>query len=201
MAAKGSRSTSRSAKTVTGGPNVRKGGGKGSKTSLAQATSSPLGFVRMGVENVSVTGQVVEFDATDRDEARELEEVIIGASVVSIATDSGKAATLTGALLTVLRSVAAAVERGESVTVLGQNTQADLGDAVISSQEAADLLNVSRPFVVKLANSGQLAHHMVGNRHRFSLADVLAHAEHMRTERSQALAALAPAGAYTAEDF
>ena len=77
----------------------------------------------------------------------------------------------------------------------------DLDVAVISSQEAADLLNVSRPFVVKLADTGQLAHHMVGNRHRFSLVDVLAHAEHMRTERTEALAALAPAGGYTAEDF
>ena len=35
---------------------------------------------------------------------------------------------------------------------------------MISSQEAADLLNVSRPFVVKLAKTGQLAHHLVGIR-------------------------------------
>lgn len=35
------------------------------------------------------------------------------------------------------------------------------------------MLNVSRPFVVKLAKDGYLPHHMVGNRHRFYLADVL----------------------------
>lgn len=85
--------------------------------------------------------------------------------------------------------------------MLGEDTEADLEGAVMSSQEAADLLNVSRPFVVKLAKTGRLSHRMVGNRHRFDLADVLAYAEKMRTERSEALAATAPAGGYTAEDF
>ena len=153
------------------------------------------------VEKVPVTGRLVRLGTIDRDGARALEQVVTGASEVTISAGAGKTATLTGALLSVLRSVATALERGESVTVLGEDTEADLEGAVISSQEAADVLNVSRPFVVKLAKTGQLAHRMVGNRHRFSLADVLAYAGQMRTERSEALAALAPAGGYTAEDF
>ncbi len=153
------------------------------------------------VEKVPVTGRLVRLGTIDHEGARALEQVITGASEVTISAGAGKTATLTGALLSVLRSVATALERGESVTVLGEDTEADLEGAVISSQEAADVLNVSRPFVVKLAKTGQLAHRMVGNRHRFSLADVLAYAEQIRTERSEALAALAPSGGYTAEDF
>ena len=163
--------------------------------------NGPVGLERVRVEKVPVTGRLVKLGTIDRDGARVLEQVITGASEVTISTGAGKTVTLTGALLSVLRNVAAALERGESVTVLGEDTGADLEGAVISSQEAADLLNVSRPFVVKLAKTGQLAHHMVGNRHRFNLADVLAYAEQMRTERSEALAVLAPAGGYTAEDF
>lgn len=153
------------------------------------------------VERVPVTGRLVRLGTIDHEDAWALEQVITGASQVTISAGAGKTATLTGALLSVLRNVATALERGESVTVLGGDTEADLEGAVISSQQAADLLNVSRPFVVKLAKTGQLAHRMVGNRHRFSLADVLAYAEEMRTERSEVLAALAPAGGYTAEDF
>ena len=232
MAAKKSRSTSRSAKaaTVTGSanagsgqagrmlkakvsgaraPRVKAAGlratraeGKNVKTragTTGNVKASAVGAVRVG--NMPVTGRLVKLNAVDRDGARVLEQVITGASEVTITSGSGRTATLTGALLSVLRNVAGALERGESVTVLGEEPGADLEGAVVSSQEAADLLNVSRPFVVKLAKTGQLAHHMVGNRHRFDLADVLAYAGQMSRERSDALAAITPAGGYTAEDF
>ena len=179
----------------TGRKTVKSGAG-----TIGKVKVGPASIERVRVENVPVTGRMVKLGTIDRDGARVLEQVITGASEVAISAGAGKTATLTGALLSVLRNVAAALERGESVTVLSEDTESDLG-AVISSQEAADLLNVSRPFVVKLANTGQLAHRMVGNRHRFNLADVLAYAEQMRTERSEALVALAPAGGYTAEDF
>jgi excisionase family DNA binding protein len=190
-------------RTKATGGKVAKAGSKGAKSGAGTIgkANAPVGLERVRVEKVPVTGRLVKLETIDRDGARVLEQVITGASEVTISAGSDKTATLTGALLSVLRNVAAALERGESVTVLGEDAGAYLEGAVISSQEAADLLNVSRPFVVKLAKTGQLAHHMVGNRHRFNLADVLAYAEQMRTERSEALAALAPAGGYTVEDF
>lgn len=191
-------------RTKVTGHKVAKAGSKNLKSragTTGRVMVGPVGIGRVRVDKMPVTGRLVKFGAIDRDGARVLEQVITGASEVTISTGAGKTATLTGALLSVLRNVAAALERGESVTVLGEDAEADLEGAVISSQEAADLLNVSRPFVVKLAKTGQLAHHLVGNRHRFNLADVLAYAEHMRSERSEALAALASAGGYTAEDF
>ena len=191
-------------RTKVTGHKVAKAGSKNVKSSAGTAGRvkvGPVGLERVRVDKVPVTGRLVKLGTIDRDGARVLEEVITGASEVTISTGAGKTATLTGALLSVLRNVAAALEHGESVTVLSEDTGADLEGAVISSQEAADLLNVSRPFVVKLAKTGQLAHHLVGNRHRFNLADVLAYAEQMRSERSEALAALAPAGGYAAEDF
>lgn len=179
-----------------GSKSVKFGAGTNGKVK-----AGPVGLERVRVKKMPVTGRLITLGTIDRDGAQALEQVITGASEVTISAGAGKTATLTGALLSVLRRLAAALERGESVTVLGEDAGADLEGVVISSQEAADLLNVSRPFVVKLAKSGQLSHHMVGNRHRFNLADVLAYAEQMRGERSEALAALAPAGGYTAEDF
>ena len=74
-------------------------------------------------------------------------------------------------------------------------------DAELTSQEAADLLNVSRPYVIKLAREKTLPCFMVGNRHRFMLSDVLAFQEKQAAERDKALRAIAPKGGYTAEDF
>nr|WP_246401819.1 helix-turn-helix domain-containing protein [Jiangella mangrovi] len=71
----------------------------------------------------------------------------------------------------------------------------------LTSQQAADLLNVSRPHVVKLARTGELPHRMVGNRHRFDLEDVLEYERRQREVRDRALAAIVPEDGYTAEDF
>lgn len=191
-------------RTKVTGRKVAKAGSESMKSSAGttrRVQPGPVGLERVRVEKVPVTGRLVTLGTIDRDGARVLAQVITGASEVTISAGAGKTTTLTGALLSVLRNVATALERGESVTVLSEGAEAALEDAVISSQEAADLLNVSRPFVVKLAKTGQLAHHMVGNRHRFKLADVLAYAEQIRSERSEALTALAPASGYTAEDF
>jgi excisionase family DNA binding protein len=192
--------------TKSGGKRLRSGAGTITKVTTGPAPAEKVPVERLYieqllVEKVPVTGRLVKLGAVDRDRARVLEEVITGATEVTLTTGTGKTATLTGALLGMLRTVAGALEHGEAVTVLGEDTETDLAGAVISSQEAADLLNVSRPHVVKLAKTGQLAHHMVGNRHRFALADVLAYAEQTRAVRSEALAAIAPAGGYTAEDF
>lgn len=75
------------------------------------------------------------------------------------------------------------------------------GGTEVTSQEAADLLNVSRPFVVKLAREGVLKHRKVGNRHRFALADVLEFEARQAAVREEALAALVPEAGYSDQDF
>lgn len=109
----------------------------------------------------------------------------------------GDSATLDGVLLDALLTLAHALDSGEPVTVLVGGDQ----DRELTSQETADLLNVSRPYVVKLATTGELPHRKVGNRHRFQLSDVLAYDQLASRRRSEALAALSPEEGYTVEDF
>jgi excisionase family DNA binding protein len=43
---------------------------------------------------------------------------------------------------------------------------------MVTTQQAADIMGVSRPFFIKLLESGVMAHHRVGNQRRVSLRDV-----------------------------
>lgn len=133
----------------------------------------------------------------DRTEIHRLDELVTDAEEITVVGRDNRRVPVAGALLKALVTVMGALDRGATVTV----TEADELDTELTSQEAADLLNVSRPYVVKLAREGVLPHHRVGNRHRFTLTDVLEHRARMRATTEEALAELAPADGYTATDF
>ncbi|TDC51089.1 DNA-binding protein [Jiangella ureilytica] len=140
--------------------------------------------------------------------ARVLDELLSGHGDVYISASGGPDLKLPAAFHHALRRIVDLASNGRPAVLIF--TSADDPDEVeiepavpveLTSQQAADLLNVSRPHVVKLARTGELPHRMVGNRHRFHLEDVLEYEQRQRRVRDQALAAIAPEDGYTAEDF
>ena len=63
-------------------------------------------------------------------------------------------------------------------------------EAEVTTQQAADLLNVSRPYVVGLVEKGVLPARMVGNQRRLPLKKVLAYKAEEHARRLDALGEL-----------
>jgi excisionase family DNA binding protein len=77
----------------------------------------------------------------------------------------------------VLREVVAALSQGLAITVAPHQT-------VLSTSEAAHLLGVSRPTLVRLLESGEMPFDKPGRHRRVRLADVLAYQERSRRRRA-----------------
>jgi len=57
----------------------------------------------------------------------------------------------------------------------------------LSTVEAANFLNVSRPFVIKEIQAGRLIHRMVGTHRRIRFADLMDYTKTMRAQQQAAL--------------
>lgn len=86
---------------------------------------------------------------------------------------------LTEQLHTILKRVVRALSHGQSISILTR-------DQEISTQQAAEILGLSRPTVVKLVDEGELLAHVPGAvRRKLRLADVLTYREELRTRRNR----------------
>ena len=61
----------------------------------------------------------------------------------------------------------------------------------MTTQEAADFLNVSRPYFIKLLEQKKISFHKVGNRRKVLTADVVAYKEKIKVHREKGLTKLA----------
>jgi excisionase family DNA binding protein len=83
-------------------------------------------------------------------------------------------------LLTILTQMAA----GNAVTIIPIHTE-------LTTQEAAELLNVSRPFLVQLLEEGKIPYRKVGTRRKILFQDLMEYKKIDNAERSKILDKLA----------
>ncbi len=97
---------------------------------------------------------------------------------VRTAEDGEVVVSLPPAVLRLLVEVLGEMANGNAVSVVSTATE-------LTTQQAADLLCVSRPFVVGLLESGQIPFHKVGTHRRVRMMDLLAYKARDDAERQR----------------
>ena len=99
---------------------------------------------------------------------------------VSIATERGDHASLPDPVREILINVVGAMRRGQAITIAPRAQR-------LTTQEAADLLGVSRPTLVKLLEDGRIPYETPGRHRRIKLVDLLTYQALRRGERQRLL--------------
>jgi excisionase family DNA binding protein len=118
----------------------------------------------------SVLGRAtqVEPGAEDRVSTAKVSEAASGVSELVLRLPDGSEIVLPASLVKVLVATASELSAGHAVTVLAS-------DVRLTPAEVGELLGLSRPFVVRLLDAGEIpSEHLPGSRHRVvRLAHVL----------------------------
>lgn len=101
----------------------------------------------------------------------------------ALVSSSGEKVEFPDTLYEVLTRIVEMLSRGQAVTLVPDNQ-------VVTTQRAATILGMSRPFFIKLLEAGVMAHHRVGNHRRVYLRDVLGYARKRDEERRMSLGRL-----------
>lgn len=127
--------------------------------------------------------QTVLPPAGDGSNLSELSAALNSAGEFTLVNASGQVFPLTAELRDVLTRAVDALSRGEAITLEPQRT-------LLSTQEAANLLGISRPTLVKLLESGEIAFTKPGRHRRVALQHLLAYQYRQREQRLTALASM-----------
>jgi excisionase family DNA binding protein len=96
----------------------------------------------------------------------------------------GKQITIPDSALRLLIGILNQMAKGNAITLIPVHAE-------LTTQEAADMLNVSRPYLVELLEQGKIPYHKVGTRRRVFVNDVLHYKEKIDKARLKTLEKLA----------
>lgn len=130
---------------------------------------------------VAREGEPILAPDKDAENVRELDAVLAeNEGVAKLIAPSGEVRELPHSVYGILRNVVHYMAQGVPMQILPVHAE-------LTTQEAADLLNVSRPFLVGLLEKGTMPYRMVGKHRRVRLEDLLVHRDQRDSERLKLL--------------
>lgn len=79
-----------------------------------------------------------------------------------------------------LMDILEAMAAGHGITIIPENAE-------LTTVQAADVLNVSRPFLIKLLDKGEIPHRKVGRHRRIRMEDIMSYKVRIDQEREHVL--------------
>lgn len=117
----------------------------------------------------TLSGRPIQPSASDAKLAAQLSSQLSQArqagSELRIQADDGEMLRLPKAASDLLHDLLAEMAQGNAVALLPVHAE-------LTTQEAADYLNVSRPFLIRLLNEGRISFRLVGTHRRVKFSDL-----------------------------
>ncbi|MBI1328583.1 MAG: helix-turn-helix domain-containing protein [Alphaproteobacteria bacterium] len=123
-------------------------------------------------------------DAELATESSRILSALKGDGAFRVQLEGGQELVLPSAVKTLLMHLLTEMSRGNAVTIIPIHAE-------LTTQEAADVLNVSRPYLIGLLEKGELPHHMVGTHRRVKFEDISAYRKKREQQREEAMEELA----------
>ena len=119
---------------------------------------------------------------SERDFARlkALYQLVAAQKDIALSAPNQQPIPVPGSLVLVLRQILGFMSQGKEVAVTPILRE-------LTTQGAADLLGVSRPFLIELLNKQEIPFHLVGTHRRVYLQDLLRYRDHRDKQRKEIL--------------
>jgi excisionase family DNA binding protein len=132
-----------------------------------------------GVDMAATAQHPITLPKAEQKRVEEL-DALLSRGNAALVSATGERIELPNTVYKILRKVVTLMAHGQAVTLVPDNQ-------AVTTQRAADLLGMSRPFFVKLLETGAMAYHRIGNQRRVYLRDVLVYAQKRDEGRQAAL--------------
>jgi excisionase family DNA binding protein len=109
-----------------------------------------------------------------------LYRLVLAQEDIALSAQNDQPVPLPGSLVLVLRQILGFMSQGKAVAVTPILRE-------LTTQRAADLLGVSRPFLIELLNKQEIPFHLVGTHRRVYLQDLLRYRDHRDRQRKEIL--------------
>lgn len=111
---------------------------------------------------------------------RQIDEIFREHLTARLVGANGETVEIPASAFHALQRVVQGMARGQTMTLVPHGKE-------LTTQEAADLLHVSRPHLVKLLDEGTIPHHKVGTHRRVRIEDALNYRERRAATRREKL--------------
>ncbi|MBY8874084.1 helix-turn-helix domain-containing protein [Micromonospora sp. PLK6-60] len=139
--------------------------------------------------SAAMAASVMPSEGAERQQVAAMEAFLLrhpraaGRSTARLVSSDGEEVEVPAQLVDVLRQISAMLARGDGVAISAIARE-------LTTTEAAKLLGMSRPTLVRLLDSGAIPAHRVGSHRRVFLSDALAFRQRQMDERRKSYEAL-----------